>query len=264
MISFRRKKTDEDDSAVRDSDLFGNDSITPSQARKNETARPAYRLGYVPVGMSMRLVRAQSFLTLLALSLAIALFIREHRRVEATPLVFMQTSLGNMIPVAVSEAQPSAPYVEAFLDFVVSNLMQMENGEFTSRNRIRNLVSDDVINRFTQELAGEAGALRQTKTSMSVHVTHLDTSSPEFLALNRRYKRAFGMAYGFRVIVRGGQGYRRDRRYDFEILFVNRTKDNPWGLWLSQLYDKNPSDQPQIIPPDFRRPEDLISGADIN
>ena len=241
-------------------DFLGNPAVPFAKAEQSSDLNPRYRNAFLPMGASARYTVALAFTVLALVVLHLVLVIREHNRVDTAPQVFMQTEVGKLIPVQTFKAEPSVPLLEAFLDYCVSNIVSMENGELTKLDRVKGLVSEKAINEIVMPLIRQGPKLKAERVNVSSRINQINTSSQEVFVLNHRFKRAFGVSYGTTVLVTGmGGGRSRDTRWDFEVIFVPRTPTNPWGMFANQLREKNLNDKIETIPPELRRPEDLVA-----
>lgn len=232
--------------------------VSPQEAQRNPSAVPAYRLGYLQLGTSTRLALAQSLLVLITLGLVIALMVKEHRRVDRLPLVFMQTEASKMVPVKVRRATPNLPMIEAYYDYCIMNLYAVVNGDKLALNRLYPLMDRKVITDITGKLAEKGGMIREQRATITARVSYIDTSTPDRFMINRRLKKSYGSAYGFVITTTAnGGGNSRKARWDFEIVFVPQTDENLWGLFITQTVEKYLNDPPVFIPADYRRAEDI-------
>ena len=221
---------------------------------------PRYRHAFVPLGLSVRLVGVLVVAQLVSLGLVIALSVRENNRVQGAPLVFMQSALGKLIEVPVIPAEASLPTLEAFLDFVITNMLAIDEGQLVGLKRVRFLVDENALKKLVAELVAQGSRLRQERVSVSARVHQIDASSPDRFVINHRFRRAYGMGLGSIITVNAtGGGRSREARWDFEIHLVNKTDENPWGFFVTQLVERLPGDPPQLIPAQLRLPEDIVA-----
>lgn len=241
-------------------DFLGNPGVPADQAAQRIAENPAYRNGFLPIGISIRLIFALSAIVAAESILIVVLLVRENTRVQVGPQVFMQTELGKLVPIPTVNADATVPRLEAFLDFVVANAAAVRDGRLTNVNLVKGLIDPRALAEITTPLMNASAKLQEEHASISASIIRVDTSSPERFVLNRRYKRSYGVAYGQTLAVTGnGGGKVRDTRWDFEVVLVPQTKDNTWGFFCVQLKERPLNFPLPTIPPELRRPEDLMS-----
>lgn len=241
-------------------DFLGNVAIPLSEADRRAAELPRYRHAFVPISTSLRWGLVQTLISVVCLGCAIVLLVKEVRRVDATPLVFMQDDLNHLLAIRAQKITPSVPVLEAFVDYCAGNLHASVSGELLGVSRLRAIMDRKAISEIMTKVATSAPALREKRAVVTARVQYIDVSTPDRFVINRRLKKAYGSAYGFvQTTLANSSATSRKARWDFEIVFVARTDENPWGMFVTQWREREVSEPPLFIQPEARRPEDIMA-----
>jgi hypothetical protein len=226
---------------------------------RNKPTNPVLNLG-----LSIRLIVLMGVFNLLLLIGMSFLLIKVNNIAEHKPWVIARTTMNELVDLQLDVYQLDRLAVEQYLQFTLSRLYLVENGESKGLEDIQYLIDSKIMTQHVATLQNKRSDMDTQGFNLQVSVTGLDLSSPETFVINHKTGRVYGTVYGSVIVQSSENSYHMDTKWEVECRIVSPTGRNRWGLLLTQLFEKSPENPVFVVPENLRKPGERVPWENSN
>ena len=201
---------------------------------RNKPTNPVLNLG-----LSIRLIILMGVCNIL-LFVGLGYVIQKVNNIsDRKPWVISRTTMNELVDLQLEAYQLDRLAVEQYLQFALSRLYLIENGESKGFDDVQYLLDSKILSQQMSKLQPKRGEMISDSYNLQVSVTGLDLSSPDTFVINHKSGQVFATAYGSVVVQSAKQSYHMKTKWELECRIVSPTERNRWGLLLVQLFERS-------------------------
>lgn len=226
---------------------------------RNKPTNPVLNLG-----LSIRLIFLMGVINLSLLGGFFALIYKVNNIADRKPWVIARDTMNELVDLQLDAYQLDRLAVEQYLQFTLSRLYLIEDGESKGHTDVQYLIDSKILSNHQMILGSKRDSMRKEGYNLQVSVTGLDLSSPETFVINHKAGQVFATAYGTTIVQSSKNSYHLPTKWELECRIVTPTERNRWGLLLVQAFEKSVESAVFTVPGNLRKDEDRVPWENSN